>query len=122
MEGFQKITFVASILGLAVLLPVIVVYTYINGLIGIPILGLFLGGLILHVVLLIIVNLAGLYVAFKMKNKKVTGILLIICGVVILAIANFFGIPECILFSIAGVLALKAKVFATGGSDFKIKK
>jgi hypothetical protein len=121
MQGFQKFTLVASILGLAVLVPVIVIYTYANGLIGIPILGLFLGGLILHVILLIIVNLAGLYVAFKMKNKKIIGILLIICGVVILAIANFFGIPGCILFSVAGVLALKEKVFSTGGSDFKIQ-
>jgi hypothetical protein len=111
MQGFQKFTLVASILGLAVLVPVIVIYTYANGLIGIPILGLFLGGLILHVILLIIVNLAGLYVAFKMKNKKIIGILLIICGVVILAIANFFWNSGMYLVLRCGGTSIKRKSF-----------
>jgi hypothetical protein len=35
------------------------------------------------------------------------GILLIVCGVVILAAATYFGIPSFVLFCIAGVLALK---------------
>ena len=122
MKGFQKITLVTSILGLVILVPVIVVYGYANSLIGIPILGIVLGGLILHVILLIIVNLASLYVAFKMKNKKIVGILLIACGIVILAIANFLGIPGCILFIIAGILALKESRLLTTESVFKVKK
>jgi hypothetical protein len=92
-----------------ILVPVIVIYAYINSLIGIPILGLFLGGLILHVFLLILVNLASLYVAFKMKNKKIICTLLIACGIVMLAIANLLGIPSCILLIVAGILALKEK-------------
>jgi len=37
------------------------------------------------------------------------GILLIVCGVVILAAATYFGIPSSVLFCIAGVLAFKEK-------------
>jgi hypothetical protein len=122
VKGFQKITLVTSILGLVILVPVIVGYGYANSLIGIPILGLFLGGLILHVILLIVVNLASLYVAFKMQNKKIVGILLIVCGIVILAIANLLGIPGCILFSLAGILALKESRLSTTESVHKVKK
>ena len=78
-------------------------------LIGFPILGLFLGGILLHVFVLLLANAASLYVAFRIKNTKLAGILLIVCGVVILAAAAYFGIPSFILFSIAGVLALKKK-------------
>ena len=113
MQVFQKISLITSILGLILLVPIIIIYGYANSVIGIPILGLFLGGLILHVFLLIIVNLASLYVAFKMKNKKIVGIVLIVCGIVIFAIANLPGIPGCILFSIAGILALNESRFST---------
>lgn len=122
MKGFQKIALITSILGLAILVPIIVIYGYANSLIGLPILGLFLGGLILQVFLLIIVNLASLYVAFKIKNKKVAGILLIVCGVVIFAIANFLGIPGCILFFIAGILALKESRHQATKSDLNVTK
>ena len=65
MKGFQRISLVTSILSLVILVPVIVGYTgFANSLIGIPILGLFLIELILHVILLIVVNLASLYVVF----------------------------------------------------------
>ncbi|HET7643275.1 MAG TPA: hypothetical protein VFK40_07190 [Nitrososphaeraceae archaeon] len=37
------------------------------------------------------------------------GISLIIYGVIVLAVATFFGIPGFILFVIAGILALKEK-------------
>ena len=57
-----------------------------------------------------------------MKNKKIVGILLIVCGIVILAIANFFGIPGCILFIIAGILALKESRLSTTESVFKVNK
>ena len=92
-----------------VLGPIIVGYVYFNSLIGFPILGLFLGGILLHVFVLLIVNAASLYVAFRIKNPKMAGILLIVCGVVILAAATYFGIPSSVLFCIAGVLALKEK-------------
>lgn len=94
---------------MVVLVPIIAGYVYINSLIGFPILGLFLGGVLLHVFLLIIVNASSLYVAFRIKKTKIAGILLIVCGVVILASATFLGIPSFVLFSIAGVLALKEK-------------
>ena len=62
-------------------MPVIVGYVYFNSLIGFPILGLFLGGILLHVFVLLLVNAASLYVAFRIKNTKTAGILLIVCGV-----------------------------------------
>ena len=109
MKGYQKLTMITAILGLVVLVPIIVGYVYFNSLIGFPILGLFLGGILLHVFVLLIVNAASLYVAFRIKNPKMAGILLIVCAVVILAAATYFGIPSSVLFCIAGVLALKEK-------------
>ncbi len=109
MKGYQKLTLITAILGLVVLVPIIVGYVYVNSLIGLPILGLFLGGLLLYVFLLLIVNIASLYIAFRIKNTKITGILLIVCGVVILASTTYFGIPSFVLFCIAGVLALREK-------------
>ena len=84
MKGYQKLTLITAILGLVVLVPIIVGYVYFNSLIGFPILGLFLGGILLHVFVLLLVNAASLYVAFRIKNTKMAGILLIVCGVVIL--------------------------------------
>ncbi len=109
MKGYQKLALITAILGLVVLVPIIVGYVYVNSLIGFPVLGLFLGGILLHVFLLIIVNAASLYVAFRIKNTKVAAILLIICGLVILASATFLGIPSFVLFCVAGVLALREK-------------
>ena len=109
MKGYQKLTLITAILGLVVLVPIIVGYMYFNSLVGFPILGLFLGGILLHVFVLLLVNAASLYVAFRIKNTKMAGILLIVCGVVILAAATYLGIPSFSLFCIAGVLALKEK-------------
>jgi len=109
VKGYRKLTLITAILGLVILVPIIVGYAYVNSLIGFPILGLFLGGLLLYVFLLIIVNIASLYIAFSIKNTKIAGILLIVCGVVILASTNYFGIPSFVLFCIAGVLALREK-------------
>ena len=109
MKGYQKLTLITAILGLVILVPIIVGYVYINSLIGFPVLGFFLGGVLLHVFLLIIVNASSLYVAFRIKNTKIAGILLIVCGVVILASATFLGIPSFVLFSVAGVHALREK-------------
>jgi hypothetical protein len=109
VKGYRKLTLITGILGLVILVPIIVGYAYVNSLIGLPILGLFLGGLLLHVFLLLIVNVASLYIAFRIKNTKIAGILLIVCGVVILASATFLGIPSFVLFCIAGILALREK-------------
>ena len=109
MKGYQKLTLITAILGLIVLVPIILGYVYFNSLIGFSILGLFLGGILLHVFVLLIVNSASLYVAFRIKNMKIAGILLIVCAVVILAECTYFGIPSFVLFCIAGVLALKEK-------------
>jgi hypothetical protein len=109
VKGYQKLTLITAILGSVILVPIIVGYAYVNSLIGFPVLGLFLGGLLLHVFLLIIVNVVSLYIAFRIKNTKIVGILLIVCGVVILASATFLGIPSFVLFCIAGVLALREK-------------
>jgi hypothetical protein len=109
VKGYQKLALITAILGFVVLVPIIVGYVYFNSLIGFPILGLFLGGILLHVFVLLLVNAASLYVAFRIKNTKMAGILLIVCGVVILAAATYLGIPSFVLFCIAGVLALKQK-------------
>jgi uncharacterized membrane protein len=109
VKGYQKLTLITAILGLVVLVPIVVGYVYFNSLIGFPILGLFLGGILLHVFVLLLVNAAGLYVAFRIKNTKAVGILLVVCGVIILAAATYFGIPSFVLFCVAGVLALKEK-------------
>jgi len=109
VKGYRKLTLITALLGLVILVPIIVGYAYVNSLIGFPILGLFLGGLLLYVFLLLIVNFASLYIAFSIKNTKIAGILLIACGVVILASTNYFGIPSFVLFCIAGVLALREK-------------
>jgi uncharacterized membrane protein len=112
VKGYRKLTLITAMLGLVILVPFVVGYAYVNSLIGLPILGLFLGWLLLYVFLLLIVNIASLYIAFRIKNTKIVGILLIVCGVVILASTNYFvylGIPSFVLFCIAGVLALREK-------------
>jgi len=109
LKEYQKLTLITAILGLVILVPIIVGYVYINSLIGFPVLGFFLGGVLLHVFLLIIVNASSLYVAFRIKNTKIAGILLIVCGVVILVSATFLVIPSFVLFCVAWVLALREK-------------
>lgn len=96
-------------LGLVVQVPIIVGYVYFNSLIGFPILGLFLGGIRVHVFVLLLVNAASLYFVFRIKNTKIVGILLKVCGAIILATATYFGAASLVLFCIAGVLALKEK-------------
>jgi len=49
VKGYRKLTLITAILGLVILVPIIVGYAYVNSLIGFPILGLFLGGLLLYV-------------------------------------------------------------------------
>jgi len=63
----------------------------------------------LHVVILLLINLAGIVSLFYIKNIRIVGIALIIYGTLVLATATFFGIPGFVLFVIAGILALREK-------------
>ena len=109
MKLYKKLTIINTILGITVCIIILLIYLFINSLIGIPLLGLFLGGTILHVFIVLLINLAGIVSLFYMKNTRILGIALIIYGTLVLATATFFGIPGFILFVIAGIIALKEK-------------
>ncbi len=109
MKLYKKLTIINTILGIIASIMILFIYFFINSLIGIPLLGLFLGGTILHVFILLIISLAGIVSIFYIKNTKFLGIALIIYGILVLATATFFGIPGFILFVIAGILALREK-------------
>lgn len=109
MKLYKKLTIINTILGIVASIMILFIYFFINSLIGIPLLGLFLGGTILHVFILLIISLAGIVSIFYIKNTKFLGIALIIYGILVLATATFFGIPGFILFVIAGILALREK-------------
>jgi hypothetical protein len=109
MKLYKKLTLINTILGITVCIIILLIYFFINSLIGIPLLGLFLGGTILHVLILLFINLAGIVSIFYIKNIRIVGIALIIYGTLVLATATFFGIPGFVLFVIAGILALKEK-------------
>ena len=114
---YKKLTIINTILGIIASIMILFIYFFINSFIGIPLLGLFLGGTILHVFILLIISLAGIVSIFYIKNTKFLGIALIIYGILVLVTGNFFGIPfgiplgipGFILFAIAGILALKEK-------------
>jgi len=110
---YKKLTIINAILGIIASIIILFIYFFINSFIGIPLLGLFLGGTILHVFILLIISLAGIISIFYIKNTKFLGIALIIYGILVLATGTFFGIPfgipGFILFVIAGILALKEK-------------
>ncbi|MGE0243702.1 MAG: hypothetical protein AB7P56_07215 [Nitrososphaeraceae archaeon] len=109
MKLYKKLTIINTVLGIAACIIILFIYFFINSFIGIPLLGLFLGGTILHVFILLLISLAGMVSIFYIKNTRILGISLLICGILILATATFFGIPGFILFVIAGILALKEK-------------
>lgn len=109
MKLYKKLTLINTILGITVCIIILLIYFFINSLIGIPLLGLFLGGTILHVLILLFINIAGIVSIFYIKNIRIMGIALIIYGTLVLATATFFGIPGFVLFVIAGILALKEK-------------
>ena len=98
MKGYQKLTLITAILGLVVLVPIVIGYVHFNSLIGFPILGLFFGGILLHVFVLLLVNAASLFVVFRIKNTRMSGVLLIVCGVVILAERLTLGFPHLCYF------------------------
>ena len=109
MKLYKKLTIINTALGITVCIIILVIYFFINSLIGIPLLGLFLGGTILHVFLVLLINLAAIVSIFYIKNTRIVGISLIIYGTLLFATATFFGIPGLILFVIAGIVALKEK-------------
>jgi hypothetical protein len=109
MKTYQKLTLITVILGLIIPLFGLFLYFFVNSLIGIPILGLVFGGALLVAVLIIAVNIAGLLAAFKVKNPKTTGILLIGCGVVLFLVVHILAIPGLVLFVIAGIMALRER-------------
>ena len=113
MKLYKKLTIVNTILGIIASIIILFIYFFINSLIGIPLLGLFFGGIILNVFILLIISLAGIISIFYIKNTRILGIALIIYGILVLVTATFFGIPVgipgFILFVISGILALKEK-------------
>ncbi len=109
MKNYQKITLITALIGLGLSVIGLFLYFYINHIIGIPILGLVIGGALLVTVLIIFVNIAALISAFKIKNPRTSGILLIGCGIALFLVAHFFAIPGLVLFVISGILALRAR-------------
>lgn len=122
MKLYKKLTIINTILGITVCIIILLIYFFINSLIGIPLLGLFLGGIILHVFIVLLVNLAGIVSIFYIKNTRIVGIALIIYGTLVLATATFFGIPGFILFVIAGIIALKEKQVVKESKWYQIFK
>ena len=109
MKTYQKLTLITVILGLIIPLFGLFLYFFVNSLIGIPILGLVFGGALLVAILIIAVNIAGLIAAFKIKNPKTAGLLLIGCGVVLFLVVHVLAIPGLVLFVIAGIMALRER-------------
>ena len=122
MKLYKKLTIINTILGITVCIIILLIYFFINSLIGIPLLGLFLGGTILHVFIVLLINLAGIVSLFYIKNTRIVGIALIIYGTLVLATATFFGIPGFILFVIAGIIALKEKQVVKESKWYQIFK
>jgi len=109
MKSYQKLTLVTVILGLIIPFLGLFAYFFINSLIGIPLLGLVFGSALLVGILIIVINIAGLIAAFKIKNTTIAGILLIGCGVALFLVVHLFAIPGLVLFVIAGILAFREK-------------
>ena len=60
MKLYKKLTIINTSLGITVCIIILLIYFFINSLIGIPLLGLFLGGTILHVFLVLLINIAAI--------------------------------------------------------------
>jgi hypothetical protein len=106
---FQKLTLITAILGLIIPLLGVVAYVFINSIIGIPVLALFLGGIVLIAILIIAINAAALFVAFYLKNTKIVGIILICCGAILIVTVQLWGLPGLVMYIVSGVLALREK-------------
>lgn len=106
---YQKLTLVTAILGLIIPLLGVIAYVFINSLIGIPILALFLGGVVLIAILIIAINVAAVVVAFYLPNTRIAGIILTSCGVLLLLTVQLWGLPGLVLYIITGIMALREK-------------
>jgi hypothetical protein len=109
MKGFQKLTIITAILGMVIPFLGLFLYFLINSFIGIPILALFVGWALLIAIAIIAINIGAIVAAFKVKNTKIVGGILIACGVLLFALIQWFAIPALVLFIIAGILALRQK-------------
>lgn len=107
MQPYQKITLITTILSLIVPLSVIYVYFFIDSLFKIPILGFFLADAVLISVEIIAIKMAGLFIVFYIKNTKVVGLALILCGVILILTIQLWGIPGFVLYIVAGIMALR---------------
>jgi len=109
LKLYKKLTIINASLGLTIAIIFFSSYFLVNSFIGIPILGLFLGNILVHVLIILAINIASLVVIFYIKNEQFIGLSLIGCGVLILFSLMYIGIPSFILFIIAGIFALREK-------------
>ena len=109
MKGYQKLTIITAILGLIIPFIGLFLYFLINSFVGIPILALFVGWALLIAIAIIAINVGAIVAAFKIKNNKIVGGILIACGVMLFALIQWFAIPALALFVIAGILAIREK-------------
>ena len=109
MKGYQKLTIITAILGLIIPFIGLFLYFLINIFVGIPILTLFVGWALLIAIAIIAINVGAIVAAFKIKNNKIVGGILIACGVMLFALIQWFAIPALALFVIAGILAIREK-------------
>ncbi|MDN5845502.1 MAG: hypothetical protein L0H53_04415 [Candidatus Nitrosocosmicus sp.] len=109
MKGYQKLTIITAILGLIIPFIGLFLYFLINSVVGIPILALFVGWALLIAIAIIGINVGAIIAAFKIKNTKIVGGILIACGVLLFALIQWFAVPALVLFVIAGILALREK-------------
>jgi hypothetical protein len=109
MKGYQKLTIITAILGLIIPFIGLFLYFLINSFIGIPILALFVGWALLIAIAIIAINIGAIVAAFKVKNTKIVGGILIACGVLLFALIQWLALPALVLFIIAGILAFRQK-------------
>lgn len=109
MKNYQKLTIITAILGLIIPFIGLFLYFFINSIIGIPLLALFVGWALLIAVGIIAINIGAIVAAFRIKNTKIVGGVLIACGVLLFLLIQWFAIPALVLFVIAGILALRNK-------------
>lgn len=109
MKGYQKLTIITAILGLIIPFIGLLLYFLINSFFGIPILALFVGWALLIAIAIIGINVGAIITAFKIKNNRIVGGILIACGVMLFALIQWFAVPALALFVIAGILAFREK-------------
>ena len=74
---------------------------------NIPILGIFIADAVLISIEIIIIKLAGLLIVFFIKNAKVVGLALILCGVILILTIQLWGVPGFVVYIVSGIMALR---------------